>query len=289
MIQVGRYEVFSVINGWIRLDGGAMFGVVPKILWQETEDVDDLNRILLATRTLVAVDREGSRVIIADTGVGSKWRTDEAGRYAVEDRPGALEEALGKHGLGAADVTDVIVTHAHFDHCGGLTEWDSEPGGKVRVRFPGAHHWVHESHWMHAMSPFEKDAASFMARDFAPLEDAGVLEKVTGDDPRAPLEGISWFLSHGHTPYLMLPLIEDSRAPLLFTGDMIPTSAHLPPLWVMAYDLNPLVTIQEKKKLVEMCRLGLRLAFPHDRHMGGATVDTTGRKPKIGTPLDLDP
>jgi glyoxylase-like metal-dependent hydrolase (beta-lactamase superfamily II) len=289
MIRVGRYDVFSVIRGWIRLDGGAMFGVVPKILWEQSQDVDDQNRILLATRTLVALDREAGTVLLADSGVGGKWPEDQAQRYAVEPVPGALEKALGKHGLARKDVTDVVVTHAHFDHAGGLTERDSGPGAGPRVSFPQARHWVHERHWRHARAPFEKDRASFMERDFVLLGEAGVLEMVEGDDPPPALEGVSWFLSHGHTPYMLLPLIEDPRAPLLFTGDMMPTSDHLPPLWVMAYDLNPLVTIQEKKKVVEMCRLGLRLAFPHDRRVGGAEVDASGRKPIVRTPLDLDP
>jgi len=288
MIEVGRFRVFSVVTGTFRLDAGAMFGVVPKVLWQEAEDVDGMNRMLMAARSLVVAEREGGRVMLVDTGIGDKWSPDDARRYDVQDRPGALEEALGRHDLTTGDVTDVVITHAHFDHCGGLTRRASG-SGELEPRFPGARHWVHERHWEHAAGPADKDAASFMPRDFAPLEDAGVLERVGGDAPEPPMDGISWFLSHGHTPYQLLPLIEDPVAPLLFTGDLFPTSTHLPALWVMAYDLQPLVTIEEKKKVLGMCRDGLALAFPHDHRIGGCRVDTTGRKPRAATPLDLDP
>jgi glyoxylase-like metal-dependent hydrolase (beta-lactamase superfamily II) len=286
MIRVGRYDVFSVVNGWLRLDGGAMFGQVPKVLWEPGQDVDDMNRILMATRTLVAIDRDGGRVFLVDTGVGSKWEGDEAERYAIEDAGGSIEGALGIQGLGVADVTDVVITHAHFDHCGGLTVMGE---GGVEVRFPGSRHWVHERQWSHARQPFDKDRASYLERDLAVLDDAGVLEIVRGEEPEGPADGVSWLVANGHTPGMLLPVFEDARRPLLFAGDMMPTSAHVPPLWVMAYDLNPLVTIEEKMKVLEMCRLGMVLAFPHDRSVGGAGVDPGAKRPRAGTPLDLDP
>lgn len=288
MIKVGRFEISSVINGYCRLDGGAMFGVVPKVLWQKTEDVDDLNRILLAMRTLVAVDRAVGQVMLVDTGAGSKWTDDEAERYAVENHAGALETALEKMGLSVADVTDVVITHAHFDHCGGLTEWVDEPDGDTRIRFENAKHWVHEKHWQQANHPTERDRASFLARDFEKLEGSGQLMKVEGDDPAGPCDGVEWVLSNGHTPYLLLPKFKGDGHDLLFTGDMIPTSSHLRPPWVMAYDLFPLTTLEEKQKVMAQCRDdGLWLAFPHDRNMGGAEVEVSGKKIKVGRALDL--
>lgn len=288
MIKVGRFEISSVVTGHCRLDGGAMFGVVPKVLWEQTEDVDTFNRILLAMRTLVAVDREAGRVILVDTGAGSKWSVEEAGRYAVDNHAESLPSALGDIGFSEADVTDVVITHAHFDHCGGLTEWADQAGGDVKVRFPGARHWVHGEHWRHANSPTERDRASFLKRDFEVLEASGLLEMVEGDDPPPPFEGMRWILSMGHTPYLMLPFFEDDKHPLLFTGDMIPTSSHLRPAWVMAYDLYPLISLEEKKKVLDQCRdEGLMLAFPHDPKMGGAAVRVEGKKVEVDHPLDL--
>jgi len=288
MIRVGKYEVSSVVTGHCRLDGGAMFGVVPKVLWQKTEDVDDLNRILLAMRTLVAVDRENGLVILVDTGAGNKWSQDEADRYAVASYPDALPNALEAMGFGETDVTDVVITHAHFDHCGGLTEWEGEPGGDTRVRFDRARHWIHEKHWDQANTPTERDRASFLKRDFEALARSGLLEKVNGDNPEPPFEGVRWVLSHGHTPYLLLPLFEDSQHPLLFTGDMIPTSSHLRPPWVMAYDLFPLTTLDEKKRVIQQCmEEGLFLAFPHDRNIGGASLAGTQKKIKVEQALDL--
>lgn len=288
MISVGDFDVCSVVNGRYRLDGGAMFGVVPRVLWGKHAPPDELNRIAMTMRTLLAVNRRAGRVVLVDTGAGSKWPPEEAARFDLQPDPRALGRALAQQGLAEDDVTDVIIAHLHFDHNGGLTEWADEPGGPTRLRYPQARHWIHERHWHHATHPTERDRASFLERDLRALAEPGVLTLVTSDRPPPPFEGVQWLLSHGHTPYQLLPIFRGAPADLLFVGDLIPTVNHLPLPWVMAYDVQPLVTLEEKLAVYHRCaREGLLLAFPHDVDYGGVAVEFDGTKPTVSRVLDL--
>ncbi len=288
-MRVGRYKITSVVTGWTRLDGGAMFGVVPKVLWEKGEDCDDSNRILLATRTLIAARDDGSRIILVDTGVGSKWPPEDAKRYAVENRKGAIRHALAALDHAPEAVTDIVATHLHFDHAGGMTRFKDEARTDLALVFPGATHWVHRRHWDHALSPTLRDRASFFSHDFQLLEESGRVQFVEGDDPACPIPGVEWALSHGHTPYQLLPVFDDETSPLFFTGDLVPTASHLPPAWVMAYDLYPLKTLNERLALYERVRAqNLRIAFPHDRRMGGARLAIDGKRVSVEEPLLVD-
>ncbi len=289
MITVGLFDIVSVTTGTFRLDGGAMFGVVPKALWKGHEDVDDQNRILLATRTLVAVSSDRKTVILVDTGNGTKWDEKQAARFAIQHNPDAIDNALEKHwGIRRSDVTDVVVTHLHFDHNGGLTEWEDEPEGKTKLAFPNATHWLHAAHWHHAHNPTEKDHASFIPRDFDILESTGRLHLVESDNPSTPWTGVRFMLSSGHTPYQLLPVFFDGDHELIWTGDAIPTASHLRVPWVMAYDNEPLKTIAEKKTIFDRVREhGSWLAFPHDHRLGGGVIDFAKNKPFIAKQLDL--
>ncbi|MCH8852157.1 MAG: MBL fold metallo-hydrolase [Planctomycetes bacterium] len=288
MLPIKPFELYSVVTGTIRLDGGAMFGIVPKVLWEKVSDVDDRNRILLATRTVVAVDRSGGRVILVDTGCGSKWVPEEADRYGITVRPTAIDDALSAIGLSTEAVTDVVITHLHFDHNGGLTDWFDDPGGRTQLRYPQARHWVHRQHWEHAHQPHAKDRPSFLKQDFSLLADAGVLEFIDGDQPASPFEGIEWFVSHGHTPFQLHPIFGTDAPRLLFIGDIVPTVAHLRLSWVMAYDLHPLTTIDEKRAVYRRWLAdGLLLAFPHDREVGGVALDGTIERPIVARTLAL--
>lgn len=287
MIRAGRYELRSIVTGRIRLDGGAMFGVVPKVLWESVCDVDGLNRIDLVTRTLMAVDCEADRVILVDTGCGSKWTPKMAERYGVQSDPNAIDHALGMLGLDRKRVTDVVVTHLHFDHNGGLIDRAGEADGETVLRYPQARHWIHQKQWEHALSPNLKDRASYIAEDFATLADAGVLAFVEeGEEGSVP--EFAWLLSHGHTPFQLHPVVGRGRERVLWAGDLVPTTAHLRLTWVMAYDIEPLRTIEEKKRIFDMClREGVRLALPHDPRVGGVALDGTTERPIVAAALDL--
>lgn len=290
MVQVGRFKIVSVVNGTFRLDGGAMFGVVPKVLWAKQAEPDEENRIPLAMRTLIAVDETSDRVVLVDTGAGHKWSEQEAERFALQPRRQAIAQGLSRFGLSEASVTDVVVTHLHFDHNGGLTEWVDEPGAATRLRFPQARHWLHRRQWEHALAPTIRDQASYLERDLQSLKAEGVLTLVEGDDPPPPWEGMRWMLSHGHTPGQLLPLFEDGSGEpsLLFAGDAIPTSGHLKIAWAMAFDLYPRVMLDEKKRILELCREhGTWLAFPHDPEIGGVVLDLSAGRPIIAHELDL--
>lgn len=288
MMKLGPFEISSVVTGSIRLDGGAMFGVVPKVLWKSVADVDDLNRILLSTRTLLAVDRGHRRVILVDTGCGTKWTPELAGRFAMQYDPHAIPRALEPLGFSNEDVTDVVITHLHFDHNGGLTDWFDEPDGPTRLRYPKARHWVHKKHWEHAKSPNHKDRASFLEQDFAALADADALRLVEGENPAPPGEGMEWFVSQGHTPFQLHPVFGTGSEKLLFIGDLAPTVPHLRLNWVMAYDMAPLQTIAEKEIIFRRCLdEGLMLAFPHDPTVGGVAIEGTPQRPIVTRVLPL--
>ncbi len=289
MLDIGGFDIISVQTGTFRLDGGAMFGVVPKVLWAPRENVDHQNRILLASRTLIAVSKDRKHVLLVDTGPGTKSPDDEADRFELRYDADAIARALhSQFELTPDRVTDVIITHLHFDHNGGLTEWAGEPGGETQLRFPQARHWIHRRHWDYVQKPTEKDRASFLTRDFDILEPAGVLAIVDGPEPDAPWDGVRFFISDGHTPAQLLPIFHDRRRQLIFTGDVFPTSSHLRVPWVMAYDLEPLKTINEKRRILGWCREhGMSLTFPHDIRLAGGEIDFANDRPLIARPLDL--
>lgn len=259
-----------------------MFGVVPKVLWSKVSPPDNENRISLVTRTLMMVDQAAGRIIIADTGCGTKWRPEDAKRFAIEHDAEAITRALHALGAGEEDVTDVIVTHLHFDHNGGLTDWADDSRTRANPRYPKARHWMHRRQWEHANHSTPKDRASYFVEDFKAIEEAKLFQFVEGDVPPSPFPDVEWFLSMGHTPYQLLPMVGGGGTIVVFASDAIPTSAHLRVPWVMAYDLYPLTTIAEKELMLKMAiDHGALLAFPHDPKIGIASIGGTAERPVI--------
>jgi glyoxylase-like metal-dependent hydrolase (beta-lactamase superfamily II) len=257
-MKIGTYELHPVETGRFALDGGAMFGIIPKPLWSPSHPTDERNRIELAARALLI--KGGGRVILVDNGNGPKFTPKQVDIYRLDMSRWTLEGSLGELGVSPADVTDVILTHLHFDHAGGSTH---RVGSELVPAFPKARYYVQKAHWEQAMHPTEKDRGSFMPDDFLPLRDHGVLEFIEGPGELFP--GISFELVNGHTTAQQLPKISDGKQTLLFCCDLFPTTSHIPLPYIMAYDIRPLVTLEDKKRILSAAAdEGWTLFFEHD-------------------------
>jgi glyoxylase-like metal-dependent hydrolase (beta-lactamase superfamily II) len=260
-LRLGRYELHAVRDGTFALDGGAMFGIVPRPLWEKRIAPDARNRIPLAARCLLAVDRAARRVILVDAGMGDKWGAKWIDVYGIDKSGGDLLAALRRLGFGPEDVTDLLLTHLHFDHAGGVTRLAAD--GEPELVFPRAVHHVQRRAWQWAHAPTEKDSGSFMEESYGLLQHSNLLHLVDGATELFP--DVELIVSDGHTAAQQLPRFRDGATHLTFCGDVIPTAAHLKPSWVMAYDLNPLTTLEEKKVLVaEALEDDGVLFFEHD-------------------------
>jgi glyoxylase-like metal-dependent hydrolase (beta-lactamase superfamily II) len=265
-MTIGPYQVNALETGRFALDGGAMFGIVPKPIWSKFHPADERNRIELAMRVLLI--RDGKRNILVDVGIGTKFSPKLVDIYRVDQERFSLESSLRGYGLKADDITDVVLTHLHFDHAGGATE---KLGAEVRPTFLNAKYYVQKAHWKLALKPTVKDRGSFMSDDYVPLHDAGKLEFVDGEFDIFP--GIGLVVVNGHTDAQQLVRISSGGTSLLYCCDLVPTAGHLPYPYVMAYDLRPLLTIEEKKKLLGQAHEErIVLIFEHDPVIEAATI-----------------
>lgn len=273
MLKVGSYAIHRIDAGRFRLDGGAMFGVVPKVLWEKRKPADEKNRIAMATM-LVLLD-DGRRRILIDTGIGQKNDPKFEAIYAVDHSQFNLMGSLEAHGYSADSITDVILTHLHFDHAGGATRLNGKE--QVLPTFPNATYYVQEKQWTWALSPSERDRASFLPENFVPLKEAGQLELLNGEMELFP--GVRVIPIHGHTPGQQMVLVEGTNRSFLFAGDLLPTPAHVPLAWIMSYDLHPLTTLEEKKIYLERAASENWLVFfEHDPEIYCATIRKTERE-----------
>ena len=267
----GEYQVDLVEAGRLGLDGGAMFGIVPRPLWERHAAPDDRNRIRLAMRCLLLRGR--GRTVLVDTGMGHK--ADAAFReiYAVDHGHSALVPSLAALGVAPADVTDVLLTHLHFDHAGGTTERGED--GRLRLVFPEAAHHVQRRHWDWTRES-TREAASFLPENLDPLAASGRL--VLHDGPGEIFPGVETVVVDGHTRGQQLPLLHGPEGTLFYPADLVPTAAHAPLLWGMAYDIEPLATIEEKRRLLtRAAEEGWTLVFEHDPAVATARVEATAK------------
>jgi glyoxylase-like metal-dependent hydrolase (beta-lactamase superfamily II) len=254
---LGAFELTSLSDGFFGLDGGAMFGVVPKPLWERVAPPDGRNRIRLGLRPLLV---RGDRILLIDAGIGDKMDAKASDIYAL-DRESSLSHSLAAAGLSSEDVDLVLATHLHFDHAGGFTYRDAQ--SRVRSRFPRAQYLVRRGEWDDALSPNERNRASYMAENYVPLQEEGRLLLI--DDDEEVMPGVKVRRTGGHTRAHQVVMIESGDRTAVFTADLIPTTAHVPLPWIMGYDLYPMETLEFKRRFLrEAASREYLVLFEHD-------------------------
>jgi glyoxylase-like metal-dependent hydrolase (beta-lactamase superfamily II) len=268
-MKFGKFEIHPILTGHFALDGGAMFGVVPKVLWEKTNPADKQNRITLAMRSLLIISDD--RKILVDTGAGNKNNDKFNSIYGIQNADGWFNSALKRFNILPDDITDVILTHLHFDHCGGSTKIAE---GEVIPTFANAKYYIQREHFEWALKASDKDRASFLKDDFMPLKNFSQLILLEGEIEL--FDGLEILTSNGHTPKQQHVKLCSEEKKLFYTADMIPTSSHIPYPYVMGYDLYPVTTIEEKKKILPQAyEENWILFFEHDPFVHSATITST--------------
>jgi glyoxylase-like metal-dependent hydrolase (beta-lactamase superfamily II) len=282
-MHIGNYTLIGLETGRFSLDGGAMFGVVPKVIWNKSNPADTRNRIELALRVLLIMDAE-HRILI-DTGIGDGWNEKFEDIYAIDQSRNNIKNSLGKIKLTTEEITDVIMTHLHFDHAGGATFVDNDRS--IKPTFPNATYYVQKKHYEWAIKPSEKDQGSFVKDRYVPLYHQGKLKLLEGELELFP--GIFIKLSDGHTIAQQTVLVKDSEKTLFHPGDMIPTSSHVPLPFMMGYDNFPLITLEEKKSILTRAVSGnWMIFFEHDPKHAATFVRQTEKGFAAGGPVELN-
>jgi glyoxylase-like metal-dependent hydrolase (beta-lactamase superfamily II) len=270
-------KLHIIETGYFKLDGGAMFGVVPKTLWSRTNPADSMNRIDLAARSLLIED--GNRLILIDAGMGNK-QEDRFFRHFGLYGNDSLDESIKKAGFNRTDITDVFLTHLHFDHCGGAVRWN-ENKTAYKLSFPNARYWSNKQHWEWAVNPNEREKASFLSENLIPIQKSGQLCFI--ETPKTSFAsdcglGFGVLFVNGHTEKQMIPHISYRGKTLVFMADLLPTAGHLPLPYIMGYDVRPLQTLEEKKRfLIRAADENFVLFMQHDANNPLITVQHTDR------------
>jgi glyoxylase-like metal-dependent hydrolase (beta-lactamase superfamily II) len=272
-------KLHTIDTGYFKLDGGAMFGVVPKSIWNKLNPADENNMCNWAMRCLLIED--GNRLILVDNGLGDKQDDKFFGHYYLNGND-SLHRSLQRLGYHESDITDVILTHLHFDHCGGSI---IREGDQLVPAFPNASYWSNEKHWEWAVHPNAREKASFLKENILPIQESGQLQFIPAEEDKNQRpassrfsENISIRFVHGHTEAMMLPQIRYKDKTIVFAADLIPALAHIPLPYVMAYDMFPLTTLEEKKYFLDEAVAGnYILFFEHDPLVECCTLRQTDK------------
>lgn len=271
----GKYSIKVIESGYFALDGGAMFGIIPKPLWEKTSPADETNRIAMAARLLL-LEWDDKKLLI-DSGMGEKWDEKSRSIYAIDPET-TLEKSLKEAGVTPSQITHVLHTHLHFDHAGGSVK---EENGKLVPAFPNARYFVRRKNFEWGSNPSDRDRGSYIKQNFIPLMEHGVLELIENDVTEF-MDGISLYEINGHTFGQQAIKITDGTNTLFFCADLIPTHAHVPLPYIMGYDLQPLVTLQEKKEvLAKAADENWSLVVQHDPKVVAVKVERSDRGFKV--------
>jgi len=268
------------------LDGGAMFGVVPKSIWQKTNPADNNNMVKIAARCLLI--EEGNRLVLIDTGMGDK-QSDKFFGYYYRWGEDTLESSLKKHGFHPDDVTDVFLTHLHFDHCGGGVVWSGK--NSLETTFKNAKYWSNKAHWNWATDPNKRESASFLKENIDPILESGQLNYLERDEEnyltRCEL-GFNVLFVDGHTEKQMIPVINYKGQKIAFAADLIPTHGHMPLAYIPGYDIRPLVSLKEKDLFLKFCcENSVFLYFEHDAFIELGSLRKTEKGIRINEKLRI--
>ena len=279
-------NLHPIIAGNFMLDGGAMFGVVPKSIWQKTNPADSNNMVKIAARCLLV--EEGDRLVLIDTGMGNK-QSEKFFSYYHRWGEENLESSIKKCGFSADDVTDVFLTHLHFDHCGGGVVRSAE--GLYKTTFKNAKYWSNKAHWEWATSPNKREVASFLKENFIPIEESGQLSFLKKDEKnyltRCSL-GFDVLFVDGHTEKQMIPIITYKGQKIAFAADLVPTAGHVPLPYIPGYDIRPLTSLREKESFLNFCNdNSVLLFFEHDAFEELGLVHQTDRGIRLKNTLKL--
>lgn len=275
-------KLHTINTGMFKLDGGAMFGVVPKSIWNKLNPADENNMCTWSMRCLLI--EEGNRLMLIDNGIGNKQDEKFFGHYYLHGND-TLDSSLKQLGFHRSDITDVFLTHLHFDHCGGSIIREND---RLIPAFANANYWSHSKHWQWATSPNEREKASFLKENILPIQESGQLKFADQQADELP-HWLQLFEANGHTEAMMIPHITYQDKTLVFMADLLPSAAHIPIPYVMAYDMFPLTTLKEKKQfLQEAAEKNFTLFFEHDAQHECCNLQITEKGIRAGEKFTLE-